>query len=191
MFKDEYSKASYSESCKVSEAVNKESYELERHWEVTDTLYNADGKVEKRVYYNTVVDDCSKLLAGLIKGNGFKGVQYWAVGKGESSWNNDNPPNPSVSDTRLRLESFRKAIEPDNIRFLDASNNPTDEVTNKLEIKVLFTENEANGELREFALFGGNATSTANSGVMLNRKTHPLIYKTSGMRLERIIRLIL
>ena len=100
------------------------------------------------------------------------------------------PPSPTTGDTKLLVETFRKAINPSDIVFLDSSNQPTDTITNKLQITVLFTESEANGELREFGLFGGNATSTANSGFMINRKIHPLIYKTSGMKLERIIRIV-
>ena len=106
------------------------------------------------------------------------------------SWSNDAPPSPTTGDTKLLVETFRKAINPSDIVFLDSSNQPTDTITNKLQITVLFGESEANGELREFGLFGGNATGTANSGFMINRKIHPLIYKTSGMKLERIIRIV-
>ena len=111
-------------------------------------------------------------------------------GKGEGSWNNDSPPSPTVGDTKLLVETFRKAIRPEDIVFLDESNRVTDSITNKLQVTVTFLENEANGELREFGLFGGNATGSANSGFMVNRKIHPLIYKTSGMKLERIIRIV-
>lgn len=161
-----------------------------RHWKVIDKIIYPDGREEVREYYNTVVDDCSKLIACLMKGHsGCKGITYWAVGKGSSDWDNDNPPNPSVKDTKLLNETFRKPISADDIKFLDENDNVTDKITNKLEITVIFTEEEANGELREFGLFGGNATEALNSGIMINRKTHGLIYKTSGMRLERTIRL--
>lgn len=169
-----------------------ESYNRPLHWEITDTLYDLDGKVIKKLHHvNTVVDSCSKLIACLMKGQaGQAGIKYWAVGTGDSSWNNDAPPSPTVSDTKLLSETFRKAINPSDITFLDDGNKPTSSITNKLQITTTFQENEANGELREFGLFGGNATGTANTGFMVNRKIHPLIYKTSGMRLERIIRIV-
>lgn len=162
-----------------------------KHWQVIDKIIYPDGKVEVREYYNTVVNDCSKLIACLMKAQaGYSGISYWAVGSGLSSWSNDNPPAPSVTDTKLTTETYRKAISPSDIKFLDANNAETSSITNKIQIKVTFNENEANGELREFGLFGGNATSTVNSGIMINRKTHGLIYKTSGMKLERTIRIV-
>lgn len=169
-----------------------ESYNRPLHWEIQDTLYNKDGSVANRYHHvNTVVDSCSKLIACLMKGQaGQTGIKYWAVGKGDKNWNNDTPPSPTVTDVNLLSETYRKAINPKDIVFLDDNNNPTETITNKLQITITFLENEANGELREFGLFGGNATGSVNSGFMINRKIHPLIYKTSGMKLERIIRIV-
>lgn len=168
-----------------------EKYDLERHWQVIDTITHVDGRVEQREYCNTVVNDCSKLIACLIKGHsGYGGVKYWAVGSGSDSWNNSSLPSPNVADTKLLSETFRKAITPSDIVFLDAQDKPTTTITNKIQISIVFTENEANGELREFGLYGGNATTTKDSGLMINRKIHPLIYKTSGMKVERIIRVV-
>lgn len=168
-----------------------EKYDLERHWQVIDTITHLDGRVEKREYFNTVVNDCSKLIACLMKGQGgYTGVKYWAVGSGSSSWNNASLPSPNVADTKLLTETFRKEILPANITFLDDSDKPTENVTNKIQISITFTENEANGELREFGLYGGNATTTKDSGLLINRKIHPLIYKTSGMVVERVIRIV-
>ena len=194
MFNDSYDKGIVSEdsiSMNLSDSDSMIMTDEKKHWKVIDKIIYADGREEIREYYNTVVDDCSKLIACLMKAqSGYSGITYWAVGSGASSWDNANPPAPAVSDAKLTTETFRKAVTSSNIKFLDASNAETSTVTNKLQIKVTFSETEANGELREFALFGGNATATANSGLMINRKTHGLIYKTSGMRLERTIRLI-
>lgn len=170
---------------------SQENYNLERHWQVIDTITHEDGRVEKREYYNTVVNDCSKLIASLMKGEpGHQGIKYWAVGSGSGDWNNSGLPSPTVSDTRLLKETFRKAISPSDIKFLDGGDRETGSVTNKIQISITFNEGEANGELREFGLFGGNASSGANTGIMINRKIHPLIYKTSGMKVERIIRIV-
>lgn len=175
----------------VKTPMAKEGYELERHWQVIDTITHVDGSVEKREYCNTVVNDCSKLIACLMKGHGgYAGIKYWAVGSGSASWNNASLPNPSVTDTKLMAETFRKAITPSDITFLDDADKPTQNVTNKIQISITFTENEANGELREFGLYGGNASATKDSGLMINRKIHPLIYKTSGMIVERVIRIV-
>ena len=175
----------------VQEPVNSEGYNLIRHWEVIDTITDvATGKQETRRYFNTVVNTCSNLIACLMKGQaGHSGIQYWAVGSGNPNMSNTSPDTPSVNDTKLQAETFRKAIQPGDIRFLDSSNGVTDTVTNKIQISVTFLESEANGELREFGLFGGTATSAKDSGIMINRKIHPLIYKTSGMRLDRVIRI--
>lgn len=157
--------------------------------EVTDRLIDAKtGEViEERVYQNTVVDNCSVLIAGLMKG-ALSGVQYFAVGAGSSSWNNASLPSPSTSDTKLLAETYRKAINSADVIYIDDDNEPSANPTNRIQITVTFDESEANGELRELAIFGGNATATKDSGLMLNRKIHALIYKTSGMKLERIIR---
>ena len=196
MFKDNFSKTiSSSDSLVLAPAIDEEvrnnNFDERKHWKVTDKITYPDGRVEVRNYVNTVVDDCSRLIASLMKGQaGHKGITYWAVGSGAGTWDNANPPEPTVGDTRLFNETFRKAINASDITFLDSSNNPTTSVTNKLQISVTFAEEEANGELREFGLYGGNATSNKDSGVMINRKTHGLIYKTSGMRLERTIRIV-
>lgn len=157
--------------------------------EVTDRLIDAKtGElIEERVYNNLVVDSCSVLIAGLMKG-ALNGVQYFAVGSGSASWNNASLPSPATTDTKLLNETYRKAITGSDIKFIDANNVESSSPTNRLQITVTFNESEANGELRELGLFGGNASSTKNSGYMLNRKIHALIYKTSGMKLERIIR---
>lgn len=165
-------------------------YSLTRHWEVIDKVIHADGRVEEFTYYNTVVDSCSKLIACLMKGQaGYNGILYWAVGSGDSSWSNSNPPSPSTSTTKLVNEIGRKRIDPNNIVFIDANNNVTQNITNRLQISITFEEGEMNGEWREFGLFGGNATGTKDTGIMINHKIHPLIYKTSGIRVERTIRL--
>lgn len=195
MFKDLYNKqVSSSDSVLLTAPIGDEERELldeKRHWRITDKITYPDGTQEVIEHINTVVDDCSKLIASLMKGQaGYKGIAYWAVGAGAGTWDNNNPPEPKVGDTKLLNETFRKAIKASDITFLDSKDKPTTSVTNKLQISVTFTESEANGELREFGLFGGNAGTTRNSGIMINRKTHGLIYKTSGMRLERVIRIV-
>lgn len=196
MYKDQYDKqVASSDSVLLTTPIGEEEREImdeKRHWRITDKITYTDGTQEEIEHINTVVNDCSRLIASLMKGqSGYKGITYWAVGAGAGSWDNSNPPEPSIADTKLSNETFRKAISASDITFLDSSDNPTASITNKLQISITFTESEANGELREFGLYGGNATATKDSGIMINRKTHGLIYKTSGMRLERVIRITL
>ena len=169
----------------------KREIDEKKHWKVIDTITHEDGTKEVREYYNTVVDDCSKLIACLIKGQaGYKGVSFWAVGAGLETWADENPPNPDVADTKLLNEVFRKEVNKGDVLFLDKVDKPTTDVTNKIQISVTFAEGEANGALREFSLYGGNASKAKDSWLMINRKTHGLIYKTSGMILNRVIRVI-
>lgn len=168
----------------------RERVDEKMHWQVIDVITSQDGSVEERVYYNTVVENCSKLIASLIKGhtNVTAGKLFWAVGSGDIAWNDATPPTPSASAVKLTNETFRKAVT--SINFIDNSNNVTATVTNKLEIKITFETSEANGALREFAIFGGlTSNTTKDSGIMMNWKIHPLINKTSGMKIDRTIRL--
>lgn len=155
--------------------------------------YAIDPKTGERTLvhhgYNLVVDSASVLIACLMKGQkDIGGVKYFAVGKGASNWSNEAPPSPDAPMTRLVLETFRKEILPADIVFIDSNSEVSETPTNRIQITVTFDEQEANGELREIGIFGGNATAAANSGIMVNCKIHPLIYKTTGMKLERIVR---
>jgi hypothetical protein len=161
--------------------------------EVTDYLIYADGRRElaRPVDHNLIVNNCSVLIACLMKGEvGYSGAAYWAVGSGSDTWSDTVPPSPLITDSQLTAETYRKAIVPaTDIVFLDSSNVVSATPTNKIQITVTFFEIEANGPLREFAIFGGLASSTLNSGFMINHKIHPLIYKTNALQLERILRI--
>ena len=80
MFKDNFmNKISSSDSLMLSPAIEEEvmnsNFEDKRHWKVTDKITYPDGSVEVRNYVNTVVDDCSRLIASLVKGQSkYKGV---------------------------------------------------------------------------------------------------------------------
>ena len=157
--------------------------------EVTDTITHADGRVEVREYRNTIVNSIGTLIACLLKGqSGYSGIGYWAVGSGSEAWDNTNPTPATVNDTGCTNEIGRKQIPASAIKFLDSGNATTDSPTNKLQITLTFSENECNGTWREFAIFGGNATSTRNSGLAINHKTHAILDKTNTMVVERQIR---
>ena len=161
--------------------------------EVQDTIINLKtGKREKLdISYNVVVDRASVLFASLLKGEaGFSGIGFWEVGSGANNWTDDNPPSPLKTDTALLQPTFRKAILPSDINFIDATDRIVTTPTNRLEVKVKFNSGEANGNLREFGIFGGKGASAniLGSGYMINRKTHGNIFKTVDIELERIIR---
>lgn len=119
-----------------------------------------------------------------------QGPQYLALGNGLVGWD-ATPPTLSRADTTLEAEFFRKIITASDIGYIDpvtkaASGSPTRAV----EITITFTTSEANDTWREFGLFGGTATASADSGYMVNWVSHGRIDKDSTMTIVRTIRLI-
>lgn len=171
--------------------ITSEIYNRPMHWDVIDYFIYQDGRRElaRPIDHNIVVNNCSVLIACLMRGlTNYKGISYWAVGSGLSTWDTAQP-EPTISDDKLQIEVYRKAVTYDNFKFIDSANQPSASPTNRIELVVTFSETEANSGLREFALFGGNATSSLNSGIMINHKIHPLINKTNAVKLERTIRM--
>lgn len=189
MLKESFSKnVKTKENTKVCDA-NSETRKGKFIGEVIDTFINplTNERTLMQHGFNLVVNECSVLIAMLMKG-GCNGIQYFAVGSGSDTWDNNNLPNPEENDVKLLNEIFRKPITSDNIVYIDDSNNISETPTNRLQITITLLEDEANGELREMGFFGGDATLTKDSGHLINRKIHGSIFKTSGMQLERVIR---
>lgn len=165
-------------------------------FQLTDEIFisaKAGETFEMPVGHNLVVDDCSRLIASLMKTHsGYAGIKFWEVGSGQGTWNDATPPTPNAMDKTLVTPSFRKAVLGSDISFIDANSVVTASVTNRIQVVVTFGSTEANGYLREFGLFGGGTdcvVGTLGSGIMVNRKTHGVIYKTSGIELVRTLRL--
>ena len=127
------------------------------------------------------------------------GFMYWALGDGDGSntadWDAgvvDGSKAPTLGDTVLANEIFRKAIVAGDIDFIDGAGNVSGTPTNRLEIRITFANNEPSGvsdtDLREWGIFGGDATGTADSGYMINRKVHKTFTKTTVASLERVLR---
>jgi hypothetical protein len=161
--------------------------------EVHDTIHHPDGRIEKRSKsFNVVVDSISKLIACLIKSeSGYTGGKlYWALGSGSTTW--DTTPNsPSSGNIKLINEVFRKEITSAQRFFIDANGTKLGAgvISNRLQLDIVIESNEANGySLREFGIFGGNATGTKDSGIQINHKSHSRIDKVSGMKIERSVR---
>lgn len=159
--------------------------------EIVDTIHYKDGRVEKRVGHNLVVDSFLNLVMCLLKNeSGMSGIKYWAVGSGLSTWD-DTMPNPSREETTLTSELGRVKIDPSEIVFLDNKYLVSDTPTNIIQITHLFSEADCNGVWREFGIFGGNATEDKDSGVMINKRHHAILTKTSEMTVERVMRFTL
>lgn len=153
-----------------------------------DTIIYPDGTKEVLEGSNLVVNTFPVLLQLLLKRqSGYNGITYWAVGSGNDSWDSSTP-SPALSDTRLTNEIGRVSIDAANISFLDPNLNVTTTPTNIILITRTFSTSECNGKWREFGLFGGNATSTLNSGIMVNHRMHGVITKTSEIAVERKLR---
>lgn len=156
-----------------------------------DRIFKNGELVEEIKGQNLVVNSFLTLVMCLLKQqNGYSGIQYWAIGSGSSSWDT-NPMNPTVTDNKLTDELGRVAISTEDISFLNTNYDKVSTPTNIIQIEHTFGENECNGAWREFGIFGGNATEEANSGIMINKRNHPVITKTEEMTIERVMRFTL
>ena len=171
--------------------MSKDSHNVHMTGEIIDRIHYADGHIEERVGHNLVVNNFLNLVMSLLKQqSGYKGIQYWAVGSGASSWDG-SMPNPDISSTKLTAELGRVAIGTGEIKFLNSDYNEVSTPTNILQISHTFGPSDCNGVWREFGIFGGNASATANSGIMINKRHHAVITKTEEMTVERIMRFTL
>ena|SRR5574344_1876230 len=153
-----------------------------------DKIYDAKtGELIKETEWskNTIVNGLNKAIAYAFAGMG--GLAYWAVGSGNEAWDSDMP-SPSVTDTQLTNEIGRKLIPVSAFAFLNSDGEVTTTPTNVLQITLTFGVNDCNGDWREFAIYGGNATSQAGSGVMINHKIHALQPKTTAIQIQRQIK---
>lgn len=158
--------------------------------EYKDTIKYKNGKIETKEGHNIVVTSFLNLVTSLLAGKA-GGIKYWAIGSGESSWSS-SLPEATTSETRLTSEIGRKAINTSDMVFLDSSGEVSDSPTNKLKITVTFGYDECTGTWREFGLFGGSeASSTSNSGIMIDKKNHADITKSIDMEITRELTLTL
>lgn len=159
--------------------------------EITDKIYKNGELIDVRVGHNIIVNSFLNLTMALMAGaTGYTGIQYWAIGSGNASWDSD-PVDPAENATQLTNEIGRVAIASSEIKFVDAEYQESVTPTNILQIEHSFGANDCNGTWREFGLFGGNATTTANSGIMINKKHHAVLTKTADMTIDRTMRFTL
>ena len=162
-----------------------------------DTFRYADGTVEAGPHgefdwgWNQIQNSFASLLSAWCRGEtGYDRINYMGIGSGLVAWDT-TPPTQSYSQTTLTTEYFRKAVQQTDIVYIDPITNlPTGGTPSpKIEISVTLLSAEANGTLREFGLFGGTATSTLDSGEMVNWIVHPRIDKDSSLEIDRRVRL--
>lgn len=159
--------------------------------ESIDRIYKNGVLIDEIHSHNIVVNTFLNLVMCLMKQqSGYGGLQYWAVGSGSSSWDTTSV-TPDINAKRLTQEIGRVKLSESNFSFLNGNFQPTSTPSNILQIKRVFNETECNGAWREFGIFGGNATSVANSGIMVNKRHHAVITKTNEMQVERVMRFVL
>ena len=159
-----------------------------------------EEKVEHRPWrYNQIQDSALHLLvANTINASGnssnifvgYGAITYLAVGGGLVGWDADpNNVTKPVTQTALTTEMARFPLTPDEFVFLDSSGVVLSPqvLSNRFKVSYTLGVNDANGDLREFGLFGGLATPVADSGTMFNWITHPLINKDNTLVIEREI----
>ena len=142
---------------------------------------------------NRILNNCDRLLAALLKGEvGMEGLLYWAVGEGQPIWD-DLLPNPQSTNTQLTQEVARFPLAPGQINYIDDQGNfsiiPTQRLEILLDIDGSTLVDSGFQSLREFGLFGGDATTAPDSGFMINQVIHPRIDVAPGMTLSRTLQL--
>jgi len=146
--------------------------------------------IQTRHQSNIIVNTASILIARLLKDNSepTAGISFLGVGSGNDGWDPFDPPAPTTSQTFLESEFFRKGIS--TTTFVDPQTaEPTSNPTNIVDYATTFSESEAVGPIMELSLFGGEATTTLNTGTMVNWRTFPVINKTNSMTLTIIFRI--
>jgi hypothetical protein len=187
--------ALHPEACRISQVPDRETMAQMIKGSYNDLLLDGHKRVrlDRGWRANLIVADCNRLLAALMKGQqGLGGILYLAVGQGLKQWD-AALPQPQPADTRLLAEILRRPITTEEIIFLDSAGQPAGAPTGRLQISIQLTRENfsANGfqPVREFGLFGGNATAESDSGFMINHVIHPRIDITAGLTLCRTLRL--
>jgi|LGOV01.1.fsa_nt_gb hypothetical protein len=158
-----------------------------------DVLTDSNGRVQQGWHSNLIVRNCNLLLAALMKNEiNMQGILYLGIGEGEDDWDSSRPV-PLMTTTKLAKEVARLEITKNQIVYLDNLEKPVETISNRLEITIKFRGEDfiSNGfqTIREFGLFGGDATKEPNSGFMINYVIHPRIDLTSDLTFTRKLRL--
>jgi hypothetical protein len=111
------------------------------------------GKERTWIKRNTIITTGKTAIARRLGGIGTKTnegqVTYGAVGTGTNA--------PAVGDVKLQVEIARKQV------------SSASHADNVVTIRVFFNSSEGIGTLKEFGLFGEDASGTVDSGTLFNR----------------------
>jgi hypothetical protein len=186
----EYFKKGLGQVLKLATGINLEEYVKRPKGELF-LILKEKGKIIKTYHHsNIIVNTASILISRLLKDNTepVAGISFLGVGSGNDNWDPFDPPAPTTSQTFLENEFYRKNISTST--FVDPQTaEPTTIATNIVDYATTFSESEAVGPIMELALFGGEATTTTNTGTMINWRTFPVINKTNSMTLTIIFRI--
>jgi len=164
------------------------------------TSLTGSEKIEERGWsFNQIQDSALNLITGRILGideatsglfSDTNPIRFMAIGSGDSSWDADpNNVVKPVGQLALQSEFTRLALTADDCLFLDGQGAELSPqvLSPRFKFSKTLGANDANGDLREFGLFGGDADLTADSGIIFNWITHPLIQKDASLVIERVV----
>jgi len=142
---------------------------------------------------NRIVDRCRKLLAGFMKNDQPKGIQFLAVGQGKKEWDTSGAPPPNSSVTKLMDPNpFTIDVKNLSLVYLKENDEEVKGPTNRLQITATLGTNEppavasvSSYPLREFGLFG----KFGGKDYMIDCIRHPVIHKDVSATLIRVVRL--
>jgi hypothetical protein len=154
----------------------------------SNPTYEESIKNPDRHLHNLIVDIASEQIAewaftGVITlvGQHVPGILVLAVGTGDPSWDLQNPPAETASQTLLENELIRKTFSGKT--YVDGLGNPTITRTNVIDYTTTYLESEAVGPLVEMGLFSGNGALATDGGTMINAKNFAVINKPSTSKL--------
>ena len=162
---------------------------------------NGFDRIEKRDWKTNQIQDSSSLmiatfLAGghIIPFSAFTPINFIALGTGASDWDDDpsniiKPYNNTTLVDEASITNSRISVAPNDFSYLDTNGGVLNPVnpSNKIKLVVTIPLTSGLGNLREFGLFGGDATINKDSGIMLNWIDHPLIVKDNHLIIDREI----
>lgn len=129
------------------------------------------GQDDDGWFNNLIVDSIGLFLAGTIVPHS----SYPSRPNIWIAWGTGNTA-PVVGDTTLETEVYREEVAA--IDYIDNTGTCTPNLTNILQFTGQLGTGEAPFALEEFGLFGGTATSSADSGEMIDRVVMPLEDRT-------------
>jgi len=161
------------------------------HGRYRDALADRRGRLVSRTPWrgNTIVHKAWPLVAALVRNDGaLHGILFCGVGVGDPSWD-VHPATASPGSTRLHHEVVRVPVTAADLAYVDGRGRVATGPTGRVEATITLTAPASGITLREFGLFGGDATPAANSGYLINYVIHPALTLAAGSTLTRRVRL--